>query len=105
MNHHEEHMEDDAREHQPGLVSEEAKVQFILVAANSDKARQLWISGNWSTYSRVRDKLLDLVRSGRGRELTLENLKFIYFVNHSLLPYFDRNLSDQEMFSSDIPQA
>lgn len=104
MNYSKERIEDNVPDREPGLVSEEAKIQFFLVAANLEAARKLWMSRDWPTYSRVRDKLVGLTKVGRGRELTLQNLKFIYFVN-SLLPYFDHYLPDEEMFSSDVPRA
>lgn len=68
------------------------------IAANIQTAIALWEAKDWRTYKTTRDALLSLIRSGRGGEVGIKQMQFIYFVNTHLRTWFALPTSDQQMF-------
>lgn len=71
--------------------------------AEIDMAIKLWKSKDWLVYSRVRDTLIALIRCGRGEEVKLPQMQFIYFVNTHLRTRYPDRMPDWKMFGLDLP--
>lgn len=83
----------------------EIEINAALVDANIDIAIRLWKSKDWITYSRVRGILIALIRGGRGDEVGLPQMQYIFFPNTHLYPRFPDSWPDQRMFVSDLPRG
>ncbi len=81
----------------------EDQIQAALESANIDAAIELWKAKDWPTYSRIRDVLISLLRAGRGDDVQLPHIQFIYFVNTHLQPYVGQYLSNRLVFARDLP--
>lgn len=73
------------------------------LAANIHKAIALWEAKDWTTYKTTRDALLELIRSGRGAEVGIEQMQFIYFINTHLRHRFAVPMPDFVLFKRDLP--
>lgn len=80
------------------------QIQTAL-AADVQTAIGLWNDKDWHTYRSMRDVLLALIRSGRGDEVKLPQMQFMYFVNSHLLPCWRYPVSDRKMFESALPRG
>lgn len=83
----------------------EEQIQAALDAANIDVAIELWKAKDWPTYSRTRDVLIALLRAGRGDEVQLPHLQFIYFVNTHLQRHTCGYMPDRTVFARDLPKG
>ena len=83
----------------------EQQIQAALDAANINAAIDLWKAKDWLVYSRTRDVLVALLRAGRGDEVQLPLLQFIYFVNTHLQPYVGHYMPDWKVFGRDLPRG
>jgi hypothetical protein len=83
----------------------EEEIQMALGSANVDVAIELWRAKEWVVYSRIRNVLLGLIRGGRGDDVRIPHMQFIFFVNTHLYPRFPELWSDQRMFMSDLPKG
>jgi hypothetical protein len=81
----------------------EQQIQAALDAANIDTAIDLWKAKDWPVYSRTRNVLVALLRAGRGEEVKLSQLQFIYFVNTHLQPYVGHYMPDWKVFARELP--
>lgn len=81
----------------------EDQIQVALDTADIDTAIELWKAKDWLTYSRTRNTLIALLRAGRGDEVRLPHIQFIYFVNTHLQPYVGQYLSNRLVFARDLP--
>lgn len=73
------------------------------LAVNIQTAIALWETKDWPTYKTTRDMLLALIRSGRGNEVGIGQMQFIYFVNTHLRHRFVLPMSDQRIFLTELP--
>lgn len=83
----------------------EEQIQAALDAANVDTAIELWKAKDWPVYSQTRCVLVALLRAGRGDEVQLPQLQFIYFVNTHLQPYVSHYMPDWKVFGRDLPRG
>jgi hypothetical protein len=83
----------------------EEQIQAALDAADIDTAIELWKAKDWQLYSRVRDTLVAMLRAGRGDELKLPQIQFIYFMNTHLQRHFSYYLPDWKVFTRDLPRG
>lgn len=70
---------------------------------NIQTAITLWEAKDWQTYKATRDALLTLIRSGRGDEVGIEQMQFIYFINTHLRPRLPGLKADSILFKMDLP--
>lgn len=73
------------------------------LAANIHTAIALWQAKDWTGYKTMRDTLMDLIRSGYGDEIGIEQMQFIYFVNTHLRYRVAREVGDRTMFLVTLP--
>jgi hypothetical protein len=73
------------------------------LAANIQTAIALWKAKDWVTYQTTRDTLLSLLRSGRGEEVDVAQMQFIYFLTTHLRYRFVMPLTDERLFMADLP--
>jgi len=73
------------------------------LSADIHTAIALWKAKDWTTYKTLRDTLLRVIRSGRGDEVGIRQMQFIYFINTHLRHRFAREVSDQTMFLVALP--
>lgn len=82
---------------------DENQIQIVLAGANVQMAIALWRAKKWVTYSEMRDTLISLIRSGRGDEVELPQMQFIYFINTHLRQLTGLPLPDWLLFTKDFP--
>lgn len=75
------------------------------LAADIQTAIALWKAKDWPTYKSARDVLLALIRSGRGIEIGIGQMQFIYFINTHLRHRFALPMTDQKTFLAQLPSA
>ena len=73
------------------------------LAANIHTAIALWKAKDWTTYKTTRDVLVDLIRSGSGNEIRIDQMQFIYFVNTHLRHRFAAPMPDFVLFKKELP--
>ena len=83
----------------------EQEIQMATYAGNIDIAIGLWEAKDWIAYSRIRQILLALIRGGRGDEVRLPQMQFIFFLNTHLYSRFPENWPDHRMFTADLPKG
>ncbi len=83
---------------------DEDQYRAALTCATADAAMALWREGDWITYANTREALVSLVRKGRGHELGIDAIRFIYFVNTRLMGQGDESRVDREVFLRGTPQ-
>lgn len=75
------------------------------LAANIQTAIALWEAKDWQTYKSMRDVLLALIRSGRGDEVGLEQMQFIYFIGTHLRDRLPSRMPDWRAFTAELPAS
>ena len=75
------------------------------LAANIQTAIALWEAKDWQTYKSMRDVLLALIRSGRGDEVGIEQMQFIYFIGTHLRRRLSRQMPDWKAFTAELPAS
>lgn len=83
----------------------EEQIQAAIDAANIDTAIELWKAKDWAVYSRTRDVLVSLLRAGRGDEVGLPQIQFMYFIVTHLQPYACDRMPDWKVFARDLPRG
>lgn len=89
--------------HDPVATEAEIQARYrrktALKVADIHLAEALWRDGDWHTYSRMRDSLVDVIKSGQLDLIKIRHLQFICFMTSHVRPLCNNCALDAALFA------